>query len=189
MKKLKLEQLSCQRYLNLMLKKFTNLKQFEKFVKNNIVGKKLPTIYNHDGGSGHNIEFMIHGQVVGPNKPDLIIGKTNWEIKAYGNSNTIHIGSSRNLTKNSKKKHTKKCQDKMRNLALFDIEENFVEKNGRYSMTYKCIGAYMYSDIDLKLFNKSICTRKGTGQTKFETRIGINKLINCYDYEVLDIAI
>ena len=85
-----------------MLKKFTNLKQFEKFVKNNIVGKKLPTIYNHDGGSGHNIEFMIHGQVVGPNKPDLIIGKTNWEIKAYGNSNTIHIGSSRNLTKNSK---------------------------------------------------------------------------------------
>ena len=185
-KKLKLEQL---RYLNLMLKKFTNLKQFEKFVKNNIVGKKLPTIYNHDGGSGHNIEFMIHGQVVGPYKPDLIIGKINWEIKTHCNSDIVHIGSSKDLNKNSKKKHTKKCQDKMRNLALFDIEQNFVKKNGRYSMTYKCIGVYMYSDIDLKLFNKSICTRKGTGQTKFETRIDLNKLIRCYDYEVLDIAI
>ena len=47
----------------------------------------------------------------------------------------------------------------------------------------------MYSDIDLKLFNKSICTRKGTGQTKFESRIDFNDLIQCYDNEVLDIAI
>ena len=154
-----------------------------------MLGKKLPSKYlHHDGGIGQSIEVMIHGRIVGSGRDDVVIAKEGWEIKIY--TDTLHIGSTTIQDKDSEKFHIKKCEDKMKRLIAVDCVENYIQdKDKKYSVEVICKSIEMYTGLNLKLFNDMIFTRKGTGQTKFESRIDFNDLIQCYDDEVLDIAI
>jgi len=175
--------------LHSSFKTFADLSRFVDFAKKNLLGKKLPSTYlHHDGGIGQSIEVMIHGRIVGPGRDDVVIAKEGWEIKVY--TDTLHIGSTTIKNKDSKELHIKKCENKMKRLIAVDCVQNYIEiEDKKYSVEVICKSIEMYTGLNLKLFNDMISTRKGTNQTKFESRIDFNNLIQCYDDEVLDIAI
>lgn len=81
------------------MRTFTHIQQFESFIKENILGKRIRLTSVGDQAVGHTLEESIFGQVMGKGVKDLVImkegfnpGGWDYEIKSFTYvTNKLHI--------------------------------------------------------------------------------------------------
>ena len=174
----------------MILRQLEHSEEEVKTILTNNINSDIPSIGTSDGDAGNSFEDFFFGGKRGSKEPDLLLkDRSEVEFKTIRRTKNLHICR---IDQNGDKSILDYSFEKMRNACVVVMREKLKEA---YNPLLECVGEdpnyftkvynvveyWWLKDLNPKLFFNRMKYRGADSDTKWESTINVNNLINCYN--------